>query len=116
MAVSLSVGVLIAGMSPAEVKAVQLKNSENIEKFLSSTGKRNVMYYGDWSIWGGEGNFYPKDIPADQITHLNFAFLDFDAEGNLIFTDIDAATGSPVGESNVQWGDANAGILPALQD
>uniref|UniRef100_UPI00258A1428 glycosyl hydrolase family 18 protein n=1 Tax=uncultured Clostridium sp. TaxID=59620 RepID=UPI00258A1428 len=116
MAVSLSVGVLIAGMSPAEVKAVQLKNSENIEKFLSSTGKRNVMYYGDWSIWGGEGNFYPKDIPADQITHLNFAFLDFDAEGNLIFTDIDAATGSPVGESNVQWGDANAGILPALQE
>lgn len=21
---------------------------------------RNVMYYGDWSIWGGEGNFIQK--------------------------------------------------------
>ncbi|KIE44458.1 carbohydrate binding domain protein [Clostridium argentinense CDC 2741] len=115
-AVSLSLGILVAGINPAEVKAVDLKNSKNVQNFLSPAAKRNVMYYGDWSIWGGEGNFYPKDIAADQITHLNFAFLDFDAEGNLVFTDIDAATGSPVGESNVQWGDANAGILPALQE
>ena len=45
---------------------------------------RNVMYYGDWSIWGGQGNFYPKDIPADQITHLNFAFLYFDKDGIVV--------------------------------
>lgn len=77
---------------------------------------RNVMYYGDWSIWGGQNNFYPKGIAADQITHLNFAFLDFDANGNLMFTDNDAAYGAPVGMSGVSWGDANAGILNALQD
>ncbi|MGL4735848.1 MAG: glycosyl hydrolase family 18 protein, partial [Cellulosilyticaceae bacterium] len=76
--------------------------------------KRNVMYYGDWSVWGGQGNFYPQDIPADQLTHLNFAFLDFDSEGNLIFTDKDAATGNPLGQAGVTWGDVNAGILPAL--
>ncbi len=75
---------------------------------------RNVMYYGDWSIWGGQGNFYPKDIPADQITHLNFAFLYFDKDGNLKFTDKDAATGAPVG-MNVTWGAANGGILNAFQ-
>ncbi len=75
---------------------------------------RNVMYYGDWSIWGGQGNFYPKDIPADQITHLNFAFLYFDKDGNLKFTDKDAATGAPVG-MNVTWGAANAGLLNAFQ-
>lgn len=79
-------------------------------------GKRNVMYYGDWSIWGGQGNFYPKDIPADQLTHLNFAFLDFDANGNLKFTDKDAAVGAPVGEEGVQWGGPNAGILSAFQE
>ncbi|MGL5616737.1 MAG: glycosyl hydrolase family 18 protein [Sarcina sp.] len=79
-------------------------------------GKRNVMYYGDWSIWGGQGNFYPKDIPAEQLTHLNFAFLDFDANGNLKFTDKDAAVGAPVGEEGVQWGGPNAGILSALQE
>ncbi len=77
---------------------------------------RNVMYYGDWSIWGGEGNFYPKDIPADQITHLNFAFLDFDSNGDLEFTDTDAAVGAPVGQTGVQWNSASSGILNAIQD
>lgn len=76
---------------------------------------RNVLYYGDWSIWGGQGNFYPKGIAADQITHLNFAFLDFDSSGNLIFTDKDAATGAPVGMDGVTWGAANGGILNAFQ-
>ncbi|MGL4656794.1 MAG: glycosyl hydrolase family 18 protein [Sarcina sp.] len=78
--------------------------------------KRNVMYYGDWSIWGGQGNFYPKDIPAEHLTHLNFAFLDFDANGNLIFTDKDAAIGAPVGEPGVQWGGPNAGCINAFQE
>lgn len=77
---------------------------------------RNVMYYGDWSIWGGQGMFYPSGIPADQLTHLNFAFLDFNDKGELQFTDKDAATGAPVGMAGVQWGAANAGILSAMQD
>lgn len=77
---------------------------------------RNVMYYGDWSIWGGEDNFYPKDIPADQLTHLNYAFLDFDSSGNLKFTDKDAAVGAPVGQEGVQWNSASAGVLNAIQD
>lgn len=81
----------------------------------NSQTKRNVMYYGDWSIWEGQGNFYPKDIPADQLTHLNFAFMDFDSNGNLAFTDTDAAVGAPVGQAGVQWGASNAGILIALQ-
>ncbi|MGL5675473.1 MAG: glycosyl hydrolase family 18 protein, partial [Cellulosilyticaceae bacterium] len=96
-------GIVIT--NPTEVYA--------LEKTKGTT-KRNVMYYGDWSVWGGQGNFYPQDIPADQLTHLNFAFLDFDAQGNLIFTDKDAATGNPLGQVGVTWGDVNAGILPAL--
>jgi chitinase len=74
------------------------------------------MYYGDWSIWGGQNNFYPRGIPADQLTHLNFAFLDFDASGNLIFTDRDAAIGNPVGTPGATWGGLNAGVLVAFQD
>lgn len=50
---------------------------------------KNVMYYGDWSIGDEEGNFYPEQIPADQITHLNFAFLDFDSQGELKFCNDD---------------------------
>ncbi len=74
---------------------------------------RNVMYYGDWTIWGE--SFYPTEIPADQITHLNFAFLDFDENANLVFTDTDAALSTSLGVPGVTWGEANAGILSVLQ-
>lgn len=112
--VSLSIGMLLPGIGTIEAKAVEMNKSVVSEN--AQEGKRNVMYYGDWSIWGGQGNFYPKDIPADQLTHLNFAFLDFDGEGNLVFTDKDAAVGAPVGQPGVQWGAANAGVLSAFQD
>lgn len=35
---------------------------------------RNVMYYGDWSIYSGQKNFTPDKIDGSLITHLNFAF------------------------------------------
>lgn len=78
--------------------------------------KRNVMYYGDWSIWGGQGNFYPKGIPANQLTHLNFAFLDFNEDGSLEFTDTQASIGAPVGMPGVQWDAPNAGLINAFQE
>lgn len=95
---------------------LSIVNAEEIQQKEQQASYRNVMYYGDWSIWGGEGNFYPKDIPADQLTHLNFAFLDFDSNGELVFTDADAATGAPVGLPGVQWNSASSGILNAIQD
>ncbi|MGL6059048.1 MAG: glycosyl hydrolase family 18 protein, partial [Culicoidibacterales bacterium] len=101
--------------APTVVTTVQPESYE-AQKARAASTVRNVMYYGDWSIWGGQGNFYPKDIPADQLTHLNFAFMDFDANGDLVFTDKDAAVGAPVGQEGVQWGAANAGILIALQE
>ena len=94
-----------------------LTQSSNTTEVTSqaTTGLRNVMYYGDWSIWGGQGNFYPKDIPADKLTHLNFAFMDFNASGELIYCDKDAATGHPLGNAGVTYGDVNGGILNAFQ-
>jgi chitinase len=98
------------------ILSLSLVVSNKTVEAATTSPYRNVMYYGDWSIWGGEGNFYPKDIPADQLTHLNYAFLDFDSSGNLKFTDKDAAVGAPVGQEGVQWNSANAGVLNALQD
>ena len=94
-----------------------LTQSSNTTEVTSqaTTGLRNVMYYGDWSIWGGQGNFYPKDIPADKLTHLNFAFMDFNASGELIYCDKDAAIGHPLGNAGVTYGDVNGGILNAFQ-
>lgn len=102
-------------MAPEALLAASAETSTEAEDYVAAGKLRNVMYYGDWSIWGGQGNFYPDGIPADQLTHLNFAFVDFDASGNLAFTDKDAAVGAPVGMSGVQWGGANAGILSAFQ-
>ncbi|KJB86920.1 chitinase [Paenibacillus sp. E194] len=106
--------MFVSSLAPAyagsAVSAAQEPVVKNATKEI-----RNVMYYGDWSIWGGQGNFYPKDIPGDQLTHLNYAFLDFDAQGNLVFTDKDAAVEAPVGQEGVQWQAANAGSLIALQ-
>ncbi|MCA5012198.1 MULTISPECIES: glycosyl hydrolase family 18 protein [unclassified Enterococcus] len=109
----LSVLVLIASSLVLSLSGIA---STKVVQAAESPKYRNVMYYGDWSIWGGEENFYPKDIPADQLTHLNFAFLDFDGNGNLKFTDKDAAVGAPVGQDGVQWNSASSGILNAIQD
>lgn len=106
---------LLTGMAP-NIPSSNVVRAESVREDYVPTGKlRNVMYYGDWSIWGGQGNFYPGGIPADQLTHLNFAFLDFDSSGKLIFCDKDAAVGAPVGMPGVQWDSANAGILSAMQ-
>ncbi|MEG1002062.1 MAG: glycosyl hydrolase family 18 protein [Clostridium sp.] len=111
-----TVTTLLMGISASAIPFNQKNDiAVTAEKSTSKT-KRNVMYYGDWSVWGGQGSFYPKDIPADQLTHLNFAFLDFNANGELIFTDKGAACENPVGMDGVTWGDPNAGVLAALQD
>ncbi|MGL4623582.1 MAG: glycoside hydrolase family 18 protein, partial [Culicoidibacterales bacterium] len=114
--VTLTTGMMLQILAPVVQPLITQASEMKVTTTQVSNQKRNVMYYGDWSIWGGQGNFYPKDIPAEQLTHLNFAFLDFDAQGNLIFTDKDAAVGAPVGQEGAQWGAANAGILNALQE
>lgn len=112
-----STTLLLTTIATPGVTVLASTQSNDLPNFSPTNGTlRNVMYYGDWSIWGGQGNFYPSGIPADQLTHLNFAFLDFDANGNLVFTDKDAAVSAPVGMANVQWGAANAGILSGIQD
>lgn len=70
---------------------IQTKSKENTQPTY-----RNVMYYGDWSIYGGQGNYFPKDMPADQYTHINFAFVDMDSNGDLLLPDPDAAFASSV--------------------
>ncbi|MCE5171648.1 glycosyl hydrolase family 18 protein [Paenibacillus profundus] len=111
----MTIMMFVSSLAPAYAGTTVPAAKEPVVKQNSTKEIRNVMYYGDWSIWGGQGNFYPKDIPADQLTHLNYAFLDFDAQGNLVFTDKDAAVGAPVGQDGVQWDAANAGALIALQ-
>ena len=77
---------------------------------------RNVMYYGDWSIYEGQKNFYPSMMEPKYITHLNFAFLDMDSNGDLVILDEHAdflATSFPE-LSGLTYGAPYAGVLGAL--
>ncbi|WP_229506126.1 glycosyl hydrolase family 18 protein [Paenibacillus sp. 1001270B_150601_E10] len=107
--------LFVSSLAPAYASTTSSEARDTRALGRTTNEIRNVMYYGDWSIWGGQGYFMPKDIPADQLTHLNYAFLDFNSSGELIFTDEGAAVGAPVGQAGVQWDAANAGILIALQ-
>ena len=113
LSIGLAAAMLVSGFSGA-IPASTANATENKSAAKTASTMRNVMYYGDWSIWGGQGNFYPQDIPADQLTHLNYAFMDFDSQANLIYCDKDAATAASLGQPGVTWGDINSGILPAL--
>lgn len=76
---------------------------------------RSVMYYGDWSIYAGQKNFYPSKIDGSLITHLNFAFMDMDANGNLVLCDEHADFMAILPEQNgLTYGEPYAGVLGAM--
>ena len=81
----------------------------------NSTPYRNVVYYGEWSIYAGQKYFYPSYIDGSYITHLNFAFLDVDKSGNLVLCDEHADFLAILPEqSGITYGEPYAGVLGAL--
>ncbi|MBP5197559.1 MAG: hypothetical protein J6033_00750 [Lachnospiraceae bacterium] len=81
----------------------------------SSPAYRNVMYYGEWSIYSGQNYFYPGLIDGSQITHLNFAFLDMDANGDLVLCDEHADFLAILPEQQgITYGEPYAGVLGAM--
>lgn len=76
---------------------------------------RNVLYYGEWSIYAGQKNFYPAKIDGSQVTHLNFAFIDMDSDGNLVLCDEHASVQAVLPEqTGLGYGEPYAGVLGAM--
>ena len=77
---------------------------------------RNVMYYGEWSIYAGQKNFYPSKMDPKLITHLNFAFMDVDANGDLVLCDeyADFQITTLPELAGINYGAPYAGVLGAL--
>ena len=78
---------------------------------------RNVMYYADWSIYTGQGKFYPSEIDANLISHLIFASLDLDSEGDLVLCDEYAdfqINTLPEFEEGIKLGDPYGGVIGAI--
>ena len=45
---------------------------------------RNLVYYGEWSVYN---DFNPSNMDAKSLTHINFAFIDMDSNGDLKLCD-----------------------------
>ncbi|KAL7929032.1 glycoside hydrolase family 18 protein [Trichoderma chlorosporum] len=50
--------------------------------FSSSFKRKNVVYFTDWSIYAA--GFLPQNLPADDITHLLYAFAGIAPDGSVI--------------------------------
>jgi chitinase len=61
------------------------KGSDTPSSSKSLAGHRNVVYFPNWSIYGAE--FKPQNLPADQITHLLYAFADIKSDGEVVSSD-----------------------------
>ena len=81
-----------------------------------SPSYRNVMYYGDWSIYSGLNHFFPSKIDANLITHLIFAYLDMDSNGDLVlydeYADFKIVTLPEL--EGINYGEPYGGVLGAL--
>ena len=53
---------------------------------LQADSFKIVGYYPNWAIYRNP-SFQPKEIPANLITHINYAFVQVDSKGNLILFD-----------------------------
>ena len=89
LAVALSAVTMVSGMTVPSASAATGEDTKTPAE-AASTGNaqyRNIVYYGDWSIYAGQHQFYPDKINAADITHLNFAFLDVEKDGSLTLCD-----------------------------
>src|SRR5262245_25345448 len=59
-----------------------------------STAQKLVAYYTSWSIYGPQ--YYVTDIPAELITHLNYAFMNISDQGECIL-------GDPLADTQFQY-------------
>lgn len=90
----------------------------------NTNGKRIVMYYPEWGIYSGHGQWMPKDIPWEYITHMNYSFFTIQGASPTIGTQVgqhevkifdefaaleaEAGTGQP-------WGSEYVGTLGAMR-
>lgn len=88
----------------------------NLTLLVESPPYRNVLYYGDWSIYKGQGNFYPSQIDANLISHLIFAYVGLDLNGDLVlhdqYADFEITTLPEL--EGIDYGDPYGGVIGAI--
>lgn len=111
----LSAIMIINLMVGYQVMAVAENSIVKADSSTTSAPYRNVVYYGEWSIYAGQKYFYPSKIDGSMITHLNFAFLDVDSNGDLVLCDEHADFQTILPEQQgLTYGEPYAGVLGAM--
>ncbi|CAM1507084.1 Fc.00g067250.m01.CDS01 [Cosmosporella sp. VM-42] len=70
-------------VSTTTTAAAEEKYTATLES--RAVSKRNVLYFTNWGIYGA--NYQPQQIPADQVTHLLYAFADIASDGTVKSSD-----------------------------
>ena len=77
---------------------------------------RSVLYYGDWSIYTGQRNFYPSKIDVNLISHLILAYIDLDSNGDLVlydeYADFEILTLPEL--EGIKYGEPYGGVIGAI--
>ena len=85
----------------------------NYSLLADSIPFRNVIYYGEWSVYD---KFYPSNMDPKSITHINYSFLDMDENGDLKlcdeYADFQIATLPEL--SGMTYGAPYAGVIGAF--
>ncbi|KAJ5335789.1 uncharacterized protein N7506_005725 [Penicillium brevicompactum] len=79
----------IAQLASAHNPAMADPNITQIET-RDTDAFRSVAYFINWGIYAR--NFQPQDIPAEQLTHILYAFANVQASGEVVLTDTWADT------------------------
>ncbi|KAM0573071.1 Endochitinase 1 [Verticillium nonalfalfae] len=79
----------------------------------ASQGHRNVLYVTNWGIYGA--NYQPDQIPADKITHINYAFANIQDDGTVFSADpwADTQKGFP-GDNTTEPGNNAYGLVKQI--
>ncbi|NBS32980.1 MAG: hypothetical protein EBS83_09295 [Planctomycetia bacterium] len=77
---------------------------------IASHDKVLAAYFPEWGIYGRD--YHLADVPADQLTHLIYAFADLTAEGEMTLFDSYAATEKRFSAEDSVTGEADLWYYP----
>ncbi|EGR51271.1 glycoside hydrolase family 18 [Trichoderma reesei QM6a] len=65
--------------------SIEHGHGSEVVGFGPTSRKKNVVYYADWSIY--DAAFLPQQLPAEDITHLLYAFAGIEDDGSVVSMD-----------------------------